>query len=506
MSLEKHYLALDFGAESARAILGTFADEHLEISEEYRFLTGANLVPTMYPEKVKPNLESDLSLQWDFIRLWEEAKNAIKKVAKEKNIPLSGIGIDTWGVDFGLLDRDGSLIGNPFNYRDSRSIGMMEEAFKRVPKEKIFEYTGIQFTRINSLYHLLSLVINKSPALEIAATFLTIPDLFNYFFTGKAVSEFTIATTTQCYDPHKQDWSTELLDGLGIPRRIFPKIVMPGTIVGPMRTSVAEELGVNVPVIAVACHDTGSAAAAVPAEGHNFVWISSGTWSVVGTNSPEPVINKSSFTNNFSNEGGLEGTFRFLKNVMGLWIVQECRRQWHEDGNEYSYTELTKMAKDAPALVSFIDPDYKKFLRPGKMVNRVQEYCQQTGQPVPREVGEITRAVLEGLALKYRWVIERLEEMIGHKLDTIHIIGGGTKNTLLSQFTADACGKTVITGPVEATAVGNLIVQAIAKGDISSWKEGRSIICNSFEILTFNPGDQKPWNKAYQSLRELMGK
>jgi len=506
MTHKNNYLALDFGAESARAILGTFTDEHLTISEEYRFLTGADLVPTMYPEKIRPNLYSDLSFQWNFVRLWREAKNAIKKVAKEKTIPLSGIGIDTWGVDFGLLDRDGSLIGNPFNYRDSRTVGIMEEAFKLVPKEEIFEYTGIQFMQINTLYQLLSLVISESPALKIAATFLTIPDLFNYFFTGKAISEFTIATTTQCYDPRKQDWSTELLDKLRIPRQIFPEIVMPGTIIGPMRTSVAEELGVNVPIIAVACHDTGSAAAAVPAEGHNFAWISSGTWSIVGTNSPEPVINKLSFANNFTNEGGLEGTFRFSKNVMGLWIIQECRRQWHEDGSEYSYTELTKMAKDAPALVSFIDPDFEEFLRPGKMVDRVQEYCQHTGQPIPREVGEIARTVFEGLALKYRWVIERLEEMVGHKLDPIHIIGGGTKNTLLSQFTADACGKKVISGPVEATAIGNLIMQSIAKGDISSWEEGRSVICNSFEILTFNPGDQKPWNKAYQNLRGFMGK
>ncbi len=498
MAKPAHYLAFDLGAESCRAMLGTLENGKIYLSEEHRFLTGAEPVPTMYPEKVTPGLDSDLSLLWDFIRFWAEIKTAIKKVVKQQKKEISGIGVDTWGLDFALLDRNGALIASPFNYRDSRTNGMMEEAFKRMPKEKIFEYTGAQFMTINTLYHLLSLVVNKSPLLEIADKFLTVPDLLNYWFTGKAVAEFTEATTTQCYDPRKRNWSDEVLSAMGIPRRIFPKIIPPGTIIGPMRQSVAAEVGANIPIIAPACHDTGSAVAAVPAKGKDFAWISSGTWSIVGINTPEPVINEQSFKYNLTNEGGLDGTYRFCKNVMGLWVVQNCRAQWKNEGKEYSYDELTKLAAEAPLLKSIVDPDYEGFLRPGKAVDRAKEYCQKTQQPIPQTDGEVVRSVLQGLALRYRYVLESIEKMSNRPMDSIHIVGGGTQNKLLSQFTADALGRNVVTGPVEATATGNLIVQAMATSDIPSWEQGVDIIKNSFEILTFKPGDTKPWDEAYR--------
>ena len=506
MAKPVHFLAMDLGAESGRGMLGTLDKGKLFLSEVHRFLTGAEPVPTIYPEKVTSQLGSDQSLLWDFVRFWAEIKTAIKKVVRQQKKELSGIGVDTWGVDFALLDRNGGLISSPYNYRDTRTNGMMEEAFKRMPKEKIFEYTGIQFMTINTLYHLLSLVVNKSPILEIADKFLTVPDLLNYWFTGKAVAEFTEASTTQCFDPRKRNWSDEVLSAMGIPRRIFPQIIPPGTVIGPMRPSVAEEVGANIPIIAPACHDTSSAIAAVPAKGKDFAWISSGTWSIVGINTPEPVINEQSFKYNLTNEGGVNGTYRFSKNVMGLWVVQNCRAQWKDDGKEYSYDELTKMAAEAPLLKSIVDPDYEGFLRPGKAVDLVKEYCQKTKQPIPQTDGEVVRAVLQGLALRYRYVLESIEKMSNRHMDSIHIVGGGTQNKLLSQFTADALGRKVVTGPVEATAIGNLIVQAIATGAIPSWQAGVEVIEKSFEILTFIPGDNRPWNEAYDRFLSYLEK
>lgn len=496
----KNYLALDLGAESGRAMLGTFENGKLSLSEEHRFLTGPESVPTMYPDMVPAELESDSSLMWDFIRFWHEIKKAIAQTAKKTKI--EAIGVDTWGVDFALLDKNGMLISQPFNYRDCRTNGMMEEAFKRMPKERIYKLTGIQFISLNSLFQLLSLSVHNSPQLLIADKLLMVPDLLNYWLTGRAVAEFTEATTTQIFDPIKMNWSDEIITAMGFPKHIFPEIVFPGTILGPLRDSLAQELGMQTCVIAPPTHDTGSAVSAVPAESKDYIWISSGTWSIVGMNVSEPVITDRSFQYNITNEGGLDGTFRFSKNVMGLWVVQQCRRQWKDEGKDYSYSELTDMAKEAPLLRSFVDTDYDEFLRPAKMVEKVRQYCQVTQQPIPQTIGEVIRAVLEGLALRYRFVIERLEELSEKKMSTIHIVGGGTQNQLLSQFTADALGRPVITGPVEATAIGNLMVQAIAKGDINNWQEGVQVIRDSFEILTFKPGDQAPWNQAYEKFKK----
>jgi len=491
----KHYLALDLGAESGRAILGTLQNGKITLSEEHRFLTGAESVPTMYPNQVPQGLDGDCSLLWDFTRFWHEIKKSIHLAGKKAKI--EAVGVDTWGVDFALLDKKGRLIGSPYNYRDSRTNGMMDEAFNRLPREKIYESTGIQFMPINALYQLLAMSFRKDPQFSVADKFLMVPDLFNYWLSGKAVAEFTETTTSQLYDTRKRQWSEEIINAMSFPRHIFPEVVPPGTILGPLRTTVANETGIQPLIIAPACHDTGSAVSAVPAEVDDFIWISSGTWSIVGMNSPEPVINADSYKYNFTNEGGLDGSYRFSKNVMGLWVVQQCRQQWINEGKEYSYTELTEWANKAPLLKSFVDPDYSDFLRPGKTAEKVKEYCQITGQPIPQTEGEIIRAVLQGLALRYRYVIEKLEEVSGRKMSTIHIVGGGTKNQLLSQFTADALGRRVITGPIETTGIGNIIVQAIANKDIGSLREGVSIIRNSFEIFNFKPGDKLPWDKAF---------
>jgi rhamnulokinase len=486
-----NFLAFDLGAESGRAILGQFDGRRIQLSDVHRFPNG----PVYLPD----------GMHWDVLRLWTEIKQGMALIAREHGGGLAGIGLDTWGVDFGLLDRDGALVSNPYHYRDGRTDGMLEEAFHRVPREEIFEQTGIQFLTLNSLYQLLSMVVSRSPALDVAETFLTMPDLFNYWLTGAKVCEFSNTTTTQCYDPRKEDWARPVLERLGIPTHIFPQVAQPGTVLENLAPSVAEEVGLgDVPVIAPACHDTGSAVAAVPAEGPDFAWISSGTWSIMGAELPQPLINEKSLAFNFTNEGGVCGTFRFSRNIMGLWLVQECRRTWARLGKEYSYDDLTQMAAVAKPLQAVVDPDDAEFLKPGDMPARIQAYCQATNQPVPQDKGAIIRCALEGVALKYRWVLERVEEMLGRRLEPLHIVGGGTQNRLLSQLTADAIGRRVITGPVEATATGNIIMQAMALGHLASLDEGREVVRNSFDVTSFEPVSRAGWDDAYARLLAIM--
>jgi rhamnulokinase len=493
MSALQSFLALDLGAESGRAMLGQFDGERIRLSEIHRFPNG----PVRLPD----------GLHWDVLRLWAEIKQGIALAARGE-VPLAGLGIDTWAVDFGLLDRKGALVGNPYHYRDGRTDGMLDEAFGRVPRAEIFAQTGIQFLQINSLYQLLAMVVGRSPQVDIAHTFLTIPDLFNNWLCGQAVAEFSNATTTQCYNPRQGDWAREMLQRLGIPPGIFPPIVPPGTNLGPLLPHVAEEVGLpaqaGLPVIAPACHDTGSAVVAVPAAAPGFAWISSGTWSVVGAEVPEAVINDHSLRYNFTNEGGACGTFRFSRNVMGLWLVQECRRTWAQQGEAHSYDALTEMAAQAAPFQAVIDPDDGEFFKPGDMPARIRRFCQATGQPVPQDKGAILRCALEGIALKYRWVLERLEEMLARRLEPLHIVGGGTQNWLLSQLTADATGRQVITGPVEATAAGNLLMQMMALGHIRQMAEGREIVRRSFPLAVYEPGQRQGWDGAYARLLALM--
>jgi rhamnulokinase len=408
-------------------------------------------------------------------------------------------------VDYGLLDRTGALIGNPYHYRDQRTDGMVEEALRRLPRERIFDLTGIQFMQLNTLYQLFSMVVQQSPLLQTAATLLTTPDLLNYWLTGRKACEFTMATTTQCYDPRRCEWSQPLLEALSIPTRIFPEVVQPGTVLGEVLPDIAEEIGCGrVPVIAPACHDTGSAVAAVPAEVQHFAWISSGTGSIMGAEASDPIVNAASLKYNFTNEGGVNGTWRFSKNIMGLWLVQECRRTWARAGEDLSYTEIARLAAEAEPFRSIIDVDAADFFQPGDMPARIQKYCARTRQPVPETKGAIVRCALESLALKYRWVLDRLEEMLGYRLDPIHIIGGGTQNRLLNQLTADATDRSVVAGPIEATAIGNVLMQAVALGHLKSLDEARAVVRHSFKPETYEPQPSKQWDVAYEKLDKLM--
>ena len=487
MTIKHHYLAFDLGAESGRAIVGTLADGTLALTETYRFSN----VPVRLPD----------GLHWDVLRLWSEIKSGISASTLKFDRLLDGIGLDAWGVDFALLDKNGALLSNPFHYRDNRTDGMLAEAFSRMSRQKIYENTGIQFMQINTLYQLLSMVICNSPQLDLANRFVTIPDLLNYWLSGQITCEFTNATTTQCYDPRKREWATPVLEALSIPAHIFGPVTQPGTVLGTLPHDLVDGIAAmtSIPVIAPACHDTGSAVAAVPASKAAFAWLSSGTWSILGAEVQQPVLSEKALAYNFTNEGGVCGTWQLSKNIMGLWLVQECRREWN-----LSYDELTHLAAEAKPFIAVIDPDSNLFLHPGHMPEKIRKFCEDTGQPVPETQGEIIRVALESLALKYRFVLERLEELAGRRLDPLHIFGGGVKNRLLNQFSAEATGRTVICGPVEATAIGNILMQMITLGELGSLQDARHLVRHSFEIENYHPGDGNGWESAYQKLKSIL--
>jgi rhamnulokinase len=488
--MAKNFLAFDLGAESGRALLGKLEAGKLTLAEQHRF--------------ANPTARMNGHLHWNLPAQWEELKTGLRKTA-QSGAKLDGIGVDTWGVDFGLLDRDGELVGLPYHYRDARTDGILERTFKKLSREKIFDATGIQFMQLNTLFQLMAMVETNAAALKQAQTMLFMPDLFNYLFTGQRKSEFSIATTSQMYDPRRKTWATDMLGQLGVPTQILPEIVPSGTVIGPLANDVRDECGAGeIPVIAPACHDTGSAVAAVPAQGQNWCYISSGTWSLLGVELDQPVINDKSLKYNYTNEGGVGGTIRFLKNIMGLWLVQECRRHWQKEGNDYSYAELTRMAAASPTLVSLIDPDHAPFGAPGEMPRKIVEYCRQTKQPTPENVGGFVRTCLDSLALTYRYRLDGLEEVLGRRIDVIHIVGGGVQNELLSQMTADACNRPVVAGPVEATAAGNILVQAMATGDVKSLSDARQIVRDSFDVKRYEPSGKAEWQTAYARFRELV--
>jgi len=477
------FLAVDLGAESGRAILGSLS-ERLTLSEVHRFPNG--------PVRVADHIH------WDALRLWTEIQNSLRIAAGSAVDSLDGIGLDTWGVDFGLLDASDRLFGNPYHYRDARTNGMIEAACQIVPREEIYDQTGIQFMQLNTLFQLFAMRRENDPALESAKALLTMPDLFNFWLTGRKAGELTISTTTQCYNPREKRWAFDLLAALDIPRSIFQPIVQPGTVLDRLRASVAEEASCErIPVVAVGCHDTASAVAAVPAEGSDFMYISSGTWSLIGIESDQPIINANSLHYDLTNEGGVCDTTCFLRNIMGMWLLQECRRQWAKAGKNYSYDELTKLAGGSPTFQFLISVGDNRFLAPANMVECIQSFCRETGQPVPQTDSEIVRCILESLALEYRWGTEKLRELSGRSLPIIHIIGGGSRNRLLNHFTADATGCEVIAGPVEAAAIGNILLQAIALGQLSSLTEGRALVRRSFDVTAYQPGNRPPWDEAY---------
>jgi len=464
---QKTVLAVDLGAESGRVVAVHFDGESLHLEGLHRF----------------PNTPVTVNgtLHWNFLQLWSDIQAGIEK---GKSLQPASIGVDTWGVDFGLLDRQDNLIGNPVHYRDGRTKGMMERAFARVPQAHIFAQTGIQFLPINTLYQMLSLVESQSPQLQIASTFLTAPDLLNFWLTGTKVCEFSNATTTQLFNPTTGRWALEMMTRLDIPGVIFPEIVPPGTRLGTYE---------GIPVIAPACHDTGSAVAAVPAQTANasarrtFAYISSGTWSLVGLEVNEPVMNDAALAANVTNEGGVYGTYRLLKNVMGLWIVQQCRATWAEQGESHTYAHLMQMAGETLPVQAVINPDDPRLLPPGNHPQIIQEICRATGQPVPHSKGEIIRCVLESLAQTYRAVLENLLHISGRSATVIHIVGGGTQNELLNQLTADASGLPVIAGPVEATVLGNALVQLIALGELKDIHEARQLVAAMGGIKRYEP-------------------
>ncbi|MBI5302621.1 MAG: rhamnulokinase [Chloroflexi bacterium] len=483
--MTRNFVAIDLGAESGRAIVGSFDGARLTLREAHRF----------------PNRSVRVAghLHWDVLRLNDEIQNGLARAAQQFG-DIASVGVDTWGVDFALLDKTGALIGNPYHYRDQRTDGMMARAFERVPRDEIFSTTGIQFMQINTLYQLYAM--RGSPALNIADTLLMIPDLINYWLTGEKVGEYTIATTTQCFDARQRAWARALLERLSLPTQIFPRVIPPATIIG--RLGAPHQAGLNhTQVIAPACHDTGSAVAAIPAQDANFAYISSGTWSLMGAVVPEPLINDATRDGNFTNEGGVAGTIRLLKNIAGMWLVQECRRAWARNGEELSYDALVALAKQAQPFQAFVDADHHAFMNPDDMPRALQNFCIEAGQSAPRDQGSLVRVILESLALKYRLTLARLEKIIGHRLDVIHIVGGGSQNELLCQFTADACARPVFAGPVEATALGNLAAQLIASGDCTSWDDARAIIRATFPLKTYTPGDPAHWDEAYERFTRI---
>jgi rhamnulokinase len=483
-----HFLAFDLGAESGRAMSGKLRSGVLDLTEVCRF---AN-------EPVR----EDGSLYWDVLRLWLQMQRALERVAAVGRRPES-IGVDAWGCDYGLLGEGGDLLGNPYHYRDSRTDGVMDAAFARVPRARIYDVTGIQFLPFNTLYQLIAAGRTTPRLLDAATGFGTIPDILNYWLTGELRAEYTSATTTQMVDARARRWAVDLLCDLEIPTRLLPPLVEPGTWLGPLKSSVSAALA-GTPVVAPACHDTGSAVASVPAGGGR-AFLSSGTWSLLGTETAAPVITSAALEANFTNEGGVVGTTRLLKNIGGLWLLQSCRRGWARDGRQYEYAELmASAADDRHAFRSLFDPDEPSFLHPRDMAETIADYCRRTDQPAPDGPGAFTRAILESLAFKYRVVLDALEALTGTPITEIQIVGGGSRNRLLNQFTADATGRVVLAGPVEATALGNIAMQMLATGAAATLAEARRIIEYSFPVDRFDPVAADRWNAQYRRFQNYV--
>lgn len=486
-------LAYDFGASSGRAVLGNFDGTRLETQEIHRFSND--------PVQVRGHLH------WDILRLFYEIKQGVLKCANSGHKDIHSIAIDTWGVDFGLLDRKGNLLSNPYHYRDSLTDGIMEEVFKIIPKDELYRLTGLQFIKFNSVFQLFAMKYQSLTALKEAKTMLMISDLFNYFLTGIRATEYSIASTTQLLDPETRGWSKEIVTRLQLPGDILPKIIQPGTVLGNISTAIAGECGIEtIPVIATTSHDTASAVASVPAIEEQFIYISCGTWSLMGVECDKPVINEKSYALSYSNEGGVNNKIRFLKTIMGLWLIQECKRQWDREGKIFSFSELEFMALSAEPFKSFIDPDDISFMPPGDMPRRIASYCRDTRQYVPEKPGEIVLCIMQSLALKYRITVENLEEILGKNLPVIHIVGGGIKNKMLCRFTANATSREVFAGPVEATSIGNLMVQAMALGEVENLKEVRQIIMKSFPVEIYEPQDTEKWDEAYNRFIKIIEK
>jgi rhamnulokinase len=490
MSKQRVCLAVDLGAGSGRVVAGIYNGTRLELVELNRFPND----PVKQPD----------GWHWNFDGLFAHTKHGIALAAKKFGDAVVSVGVDAWGVDYGLLDADGKLLCAPFQYRDSRTEGMQEEAFRRMPRMEIYQRTGIQFMFFNTLFQLLA--ETKSPArLGAAQRLLFMPDLIHYFLTGIGVSEKSIASTSQLLTPHTQEWERDVIKAMGLPERIFGKLVDAGTALGELQSGVAAETGAKkLRVIAPAGHDTASAVVGVPAEEPEPVFLSSGTWSLMGRELNRPVISEASYQATFSNEGGVFGTTRFLKNIAGMWLLQETKRVWDAAGKSAGYSDLIARAEKSPPFAALIDPDATGFQAPANMVDAVAAFCRQSGQMAPADPGACTRMILESLALKYRFVKESLAQVTGKPIDRIYVVGGGSQNQLLNQFTADALNCTVVAGPVEATSIGNIIMQLYALGEIHSLTDGRALVRGSFETKTFKPKNPGAWDDAYARFQTIL--
>ncbi len=503
MTMPKTYLAIDMGASGGRHLAGHFDGEKLTLEELYRFDNGpVDLAGTLY---------------WNLPGLWTHVQNGLKIAGEKFGNAISSVGVDTWGVDFVFLDKNDALLGNPVCYRDARTDGMLDVAFPIVPRNDIFRQTGLQFMQINTLYQLLALRRVQSPMLDGAQHFLMMPDLFHWLLSGEKSNEFTNATTTQLFNPVKNDWAWPLLERFGIPAKMFQKVSPPGTMLGPLRKKLAHELGLaSMNVVLPGTHDTASAVMSVPTLSTpgktDWAYISLGTWALMGIESPRPVVNDGVEELNFTNEGGIGATMRILKNICGMWLLQECRRTWNQQGHTnraglpLDWEELNFLTQAAKPLVSFIDPDAREFMGPTDMPNAIVDFCRKTEQTVPESDGAVLRCALDSIAMKFRHVLEMCERIAGTRIESIHIVGGGTKNLPLCQAAADACGRRILAGPMEATAIGNIMMQAVASGDVKDIQEARQVVRHSFDVAEFLPAtDRKTqWNDAYGRFLEIV--
>jgi len=491
MGEEKSYIAFDLGAESGRCVVGELKQDILELHEIHRFPTHT--------------VTYNRDLYWDILAVFEEMKIGLSRAVQKFGANFDGISVDTWGVDYVLLDRGGRLLGYPHHYRSSRSDGMMEKAFEVVPKEEIYSCTGIQFMQINTLYQLLSEKEQQLNLLDVADHFLLMPDFFHYVLSGRKKAEYTIVSTTQLSDPRSRNWSWELIQRLGLPERIFLEVVEPGTVLGCLLPELAEKTGIQAqtPVIAGASHDTAAAVASVPASQGSWAYLSSGTWSLMGVELESPLINQQSLMRNFTNEGGVLGTTRFLRNIMGFWILQECRRAWEKDGKAYDYSTLVRFASQEQPVEAWVDPNDTRFLQPGDMPEKILSFLKETGQTRKNEIAWITRCILESLAFKYRMTFIELEELTGKPIERLHVVGGGIRNELLCQMTADAINREVVAGPVEGTVVGNIGMQAIATGHLTGIEVLRNVVRKSFDLKSYQPKEPAYWEKHEKFYRSL---
>jgi rhamnulokinase len=486
-----NFVAIDLGASSGRLVVGCWDGRRFELRELHRFPNGYVVV--------------DGHLKWDVGKLWAEIKRGLSKYPLHYRVPPAGISVDAWGVDFALLDRNGELLGQPFHYRDSRTDGTPQRVFSRVPERELFRQTGVQTTQINTLFQLFSMAESGDGTLAAAENLLMIPDLFHFWLSGERTAEYTEASTTQMLLCREKTWAVDLLARIEIPGRMLGPVIRPATIIGRTTPRVLEACGLkgSVPVIAAGSHDTASAVAAIPQMNQDSVFISSGTWSLMGVESDEPVTSDRAFSHRFSNEGGVTSSILLLRNLPGLWLLQECVRIWQAQGRQYAWNEVMRLAGEAEPFRSLVDVDAAPFLAPDDMPAAMREQCRRCGQPEPHNDGAMMRCCLDSLALKYRAVLEALQSLTGRTLKTIRIAGGGSQNKLLNQLTADVCQRMVVAGPVEASSLGNVMVQAVATGALASLAQGRESIASSVDVITFEPRSLARLNEAYDRFCRL---